>query len=196
MTRRALLSGLALVAVLFAASGAWADTQVKVSSSTGRDGFVGKRLTFTPGNVDTSLTRFIVADLVNDSLIFHSEPFTVLTPWTVAWGRLFYRTQDTVSTVDSIGYELQVKFASEYDSTWHPFATCVKADEDLINTTPISADIKAFADADSVVFGDYFRVKFALIAEEQQWRAEDVAGVIPFNAVYILELRFIHKGNQ
>jgi hypothetical protein len=188
MTRRALI-GLALVAVLFAASGA-----------IGGDGFLTKVITFAPGTIDTANYLDGAATKVNDSLIFYSEPFTVGTNWTVCKARLFYQTVDTISTIDTIGYAIESKFGSRFDSTWWKIGGVAKAEEDVINTTPLSMTSTTWFDADSIGIGDLFRVKFALIAEETEWRAADTSstlnGLIPFNAKYLLYLMFVHKGNQ
>jgi hypothetical protein len=194
MTRRATILT-ALVAVLVMASGAMGQSW-RVRTGTHNDGFVVKKITFEPGSIDTANYLDGEAALVNDSLIFTSPAFTIKQPWTVCQGRLFYETQDTVSVLDSIGYILQSKFENQYDSTWWTLATCAKADEDLINTNPSTADLKVYWDADSLGVGDYYRIQVALMAEEAQWRAEDVSGIIQFNAKYHWYLMFVHKGSQ
>lgn len=194
MVRRTLT--LAALVLLFAVSGAMAG-QWNVKQIDGNDGYVLKELTFTPGTIDTAdYVGLDEAGEVNDSLIFTSPLFTIRHLWTVAVGRVFYVTQDTLSTIDSIGYDLQSKFESDYDSTWWTIATCAKADEDLINTNPASADIHAYFDADSLGVADAFRLRVALIAEEAQWRAKDASGLLQFNAVYRWRIMFVHKGNQ
>jgi len=196
MFRRTLiLTALALVVM---ASGATGQTW-KSHTTAKADGFLVQEITFTPGSIDTANYLDGAAAFVNDSLIFTSPAFAVKQAWTTMSGRAFYQTQDTVSIIDSLGYLLQSKFESPYDSTWWTIATCAKFDEDQMNTVPASADIKAFWDADSIGVGDYFRLQVALVssvAGSSNWRGEDVSGVIPFNAVYRWYLMFVHKGNQ
>lgn len=188
MTRRA-LSMLALVAVLCMASGAM-----------GGDGFFTKVITFTPGTVDTADYLEGVLETVNDSLIFYSPTFGVVTPWTVCKMRLFYKTVDTTSTIDTIGYEVQSKFDSPYDSTWWKIGGIAKQEEDVINTSPGIVSSTTWFDADSVGIGNLFRVKFALIAEQAEWRDVETSntgdGKLNLNAVYILYMMFVHKGQQ
>lgn len=192
-----------MLALLFTAATA-RSAEWSIDHRQTRDGFKSVVLTFTPGTIDTA--DFLVGANVNDSLIFHSPEFAVQVPWTVCAGHLFYTTQDTVSTIDTIGYLLQSKMNDKGDSTWWLQATCTKADEDLINTNPASADIKAYADADSVGLGDLFRVRLAIIAEEAQWRIEGIthfaaggasdSSEVALNGVYRLYLMFVDKGNQ
>lgn len=186
MTRRALVL-LALVAVLLAASGAMAGDAT---------GYYQKVITFEPGSVDTASYLDGAAAVVNDSLIFYSQKFGVTQEWTVCKARLFYQTQDTISIIDTIGYALESKFDSPYDSTWWTIGTVTKKDEDQINTLPLTMTSSFWFDADSVGIGNLFRVKFVLVATQAEWRASDNTGIIPFNAKYILYLTFWHKGNQ
>lgn len=191
------LTLLALTAMLVVAFGAMPQ------AVWGGDGFSTRVVTFAPGSVDTVNFLDGAAAVVNDSLIFYSDPFTVNEPWTVCKMRLFAETADTVSTIDTIGYAIQSKFGSRFDSTWWTIGTNAKAEEDKINTTPVSMTSTAWFDADSVGIGDLFRIKFALVATQAEWRLADQRGVgaakngtIKFNAKYVLYMIFVHKGNQ
>lgn len=188
MKGRALIL-LALIAVCFAASGAMAG-----------DGYFQKVITFTPGTIDTAGYLDGAAALVNDSLIFYSASFGVTQAWTVCKMRLFYKTADTTSTIDTIGYEIQSKFDSPYDSTWWKIGGIAKQEEDVINTSPGITSSTTWFDADSVGIGNLFRVKFALVATQAEWRDVDASntgvGKLNLNAVYILYMVFFHKGNQ
>ena len=192
----------ALVAVLCMASGAMAGGQWEVERLRAINGCLIEQITFTPGNIDTANHIGVdIAATVNDSLIFNSPIWTVAQPWTVAWGRVFSVTADTLSTIDSLAYDLQWKFESDYDSTWGTVAKVVVFDEDLMNTNPGTADMKAYFDADSVWAGDQFRLRVSLVAggttgTGDDWRAKDVSGILQFNAVYRWYFMFVHKGNQ
>ena len=162
MLRRTLtLTALALLV----ASGAMAQNWKSNTTASG-DGFHVQEIVFTPGNIDTANFLDAPADTLDDSLVFTSPAFAVKKPWSIVTGRMFYSTQDTVSTIDTLGYSIQAKFESDYDSTWWTLATCVKFDEDQMNTIPASANIKGYADTDSISgIGDYFRLRVAIIAE-------------------------------
>jgi hypothetical protein len=169
------------------------------SGAIAGDGYFQKVITFTPGTIDTASYLDGADDTANDSLIFYSPTFGVSTPWTVCKARLFYKTVDTTSTIDTIGYEIQSKFDSPYDSTWWKIGGIAKAEEDVINTTPLSMTSTTYFDVDTVGIGNLFRVKFAIVAEEAEWRAVAAsgpgAGLLPLNAVYILYMIFVDKGN-
>ena len=199
--RRILIAALIVLGV---SSGASAEVEWDIEKSFARDGSAAIKITFAPFTIDTSSYLDGAAATVNDSLIFDSPLFVIPSAWTVAWCKGFYISgyQDTVSTIDTIGYLLQTKCADQSDSNWHRIATCAKADEDQINTLPVSFDMKAFADADSTFMCDAYRLRIAIIAEEAQWRLEagtangGDAGMIPFNAKYGFYLYFVDKGNQ
>lgn len=193
MRSRATILLTALVLCLGMASGAKSENW-KVSRVQDKSGFAVLKVTFEPGDVDTANhVGLDVATKVNDSLMFYSPGFTVPQPWTICAVRCFWETQDAVTTSDTIGYDLQWKFSDSHDSTWNTAASCAKADEDLINTNPATADLKAYAHADSVWIGDYLRLKVALIAEEATWRGADVSGILEFNAKYGFYLMFVDK---
>jgi hypothetical protein len=167
------------------------------SGAVAGDGYFQKVITFTPGTIDTASYLDGADDTVNDSLIFYSPTFGVTQAWTVCKARLFYKTVDTTSTIDTIGYEIQSKFDSPYDSTWWKIGGVAKKEEDVMNTKADSMTSTTYFDADTMGIGNLFRVKFALIAEEAEWR--DVAaagpggGLLPLNAIYILYLMFVEN---
>lgn len=193
MTRRALLTGLALCAVLFAASGVGAEGDIG-------DGVFTYTAIIQPGTVDTiNHISGDVATKVDDSLTFYSKAFRVPVAWTVVKTRLVRIVADTVFDADTIGYAIQSKLAHENDSIWSELAVMTKLKENTLWNLAggyAGRTLRAYDDADSVRAGDYFRVRLELIAEEDSIRAHDQTGKLPLNAKYGVYFLFKQRGSE
>lgn len=187
MIRRALI-GAALVAVMFAASGA----SGQVFGGTA----VVKKIAMDMKFIDTANYLDGAAALVNDSLIFYSQTFGVSKDWTRCVARLLVVSGDTVFAADTIGFAIQSKMDTPYDSTWWTLATMTKKSEATIHSAPGTSTIRAYSDADTVGVADLYRIKLAIMAAQDSTRKHDQTGILPLNAKYLIYLLFNLRGNE